>query len=118
MIKNSFLRAFSLVEMLITLVVVSVLLSAFVPVITKKMTKNIEIKSATVSSSVPIGTVVMWLEDTAPEGWLLCNGSTIPSGSQYDELRTFLDDTKTPDMRGLIVKGATATENTNGRVRD
>ncbi len=112
------LRAFSLVEMLITLVVVSVLLSAFVPVITKKMTKNIEIKAGAVSSSVPVGTVVMWLEDTAPEGWLLCNGSTIPSGAQYDELRTFLDDTKTPDMRGLIVKGATATENTNGRVRD
>ncbi len=116
--KIVYLRAFSLVEMLITLVVVSVLLSAFVPVITKKMTKNIEIKSSTVASSVPVGTIVMWLEDTAPEGWLLCNGSTIPSGSQYDELRTFLDDTKTPDMRGLIVKGATASENTNGRVRD
>ncbi len=116
--KIRFLRAFSFVEMLITLVVVSVLLSAFVPVITKKMTKNIEIKAATVSSSVPVGTVVMWLEDTAPEGWLLCNGSTIPSGAQYDELRSFLDDTKTPDMRGLIVKGATASENTNGRVRD
>ena len=116
--KYLILRAFSLVEMLITLVVVSVLLSAFVPVITKKMTKNIEVKSSVVSGSVPVGTVVMWLEDTAPEGWLLCNGATIPSGSQYDELRTFLDDTKTPDMRGLIVKGATATENTNGRVRD
>ncbi len=119
MIKIVCLRAFSLVEMLITLVVVSVLLSAFVPVITKKMTKNIEVKSSVVtSSSVPVGTVVMWLENTAPEGWLLCNGATIPSGSQYDELRAFLDDTKTPDMRGLIVKGATASENTNGRVRD
>ena len=118
MIKIVCLRAFSLVEMLITLVVVSVLLSAFVPVITKKMTKNIEVKSSVVSGSVPVGTIVMWLEDKAPEGWLLCNGDTIPSGSQYDELRTFLDDTKTPDMRGLIVKGATASENTNGRVRD
>ncbi len=116
--KIVYLRAFSLVEMLITLVVVSVLLSAFVPVITKKMTKNIEIKSATISSSVPVGTVVMWLEDTAPEGWLLCNGSTIPPDTKYDELRSFLDDTNTPDMRGLIVKGATAAENTNGRVRD
>ena len=60
----------------------------------------------------------MWLEDKAPEGWLLCNGATIPADTKYDELRTFLDDTKTPDMRGLIVKGATASENTNGRVRD
>ncbi len=112
-------RAFSLVEMLITLVVVSILLSAFVPVITKKMTKNIEVKSSVVfSSSVPVGTVVMWLEDKAPEGWLLCNGATIPADTKYDELRAFLDDTKTPDMRGLIVKGATASENTNGRVRD
>ncbi len=38
-------RAFSLVEILISLIVISCVLAAFVPVITKKMTKNIEIKA-------------------------------------------------------------------------
>ena len=47
------LNAFSLVEMLITLVVVSVLLSAFVPVITKKMTKDIEIRAISKDSNAP-----------------------------------------------------------------
>lgn len=38
-------KAFSLVEILISLIVVSILLAAFVPVITKKMSKNIEINA-------------------------------------------------------------------------
>lgn len=43
--KMKKIKAFSLVEILISLIVVSILLAAFVPVITKKMSKNIEIKA-------------------------------------------------------------------------
>lgn len=38
-------KAFSLIEILISLIVISCIMAAFVPVITKKMTKNIEIKA-------------------------------------------------------------------------
>ncbi len=105
--KNCFIRAFSLVEMLITLVVVSVLLSAFVPVITKKMTKNIDITAG----SVPVGTIVMFLGQEPPRGWLICNGDEY-SESTYPKLAKHLgkdmnNKYTVPDMRGYTAIGAT-----------
>ena len=103
------LNAFSLVEMLITLVVVSVLLSAFVPVITKKMTKNIDITAG--GSSVPVGTIVMFLGQEPPRGWLLCNGDEY-NKNDYPKLANHLGKDmngkySVPDMRGYTAVGAT-----------
>ena len=103
------LNAFSLVEMLITLVVVSVLLSAFVPVITKKMTKNIDITAG--GSSVPVGTIVMFLGQEPPRGWLLCNGDEY-NKNDYPKLANHLGKDMNgkytvPDMRGYTAVGAT-----------
>ncbi|MBQ2984574.1 MAG: tail fiber protein [Candidatus Gastranaerophilales bacterium] len=105
--KIVYLRAFSLVEMLITLVVVSVLLSAFVPVITKKMTKNIDISAG----SVPVGTIVMFLGQEPPRGWLLCNGAEY-NKDDYPKLANHLGKDENnkytvPDMRGYVPIGAT-----------
>ena len=105
--KYLILRAFSLVEMLITLVVVSVLLSAFVPVITKKMTKNIDISAG----SVPVGTIVMFLGQEPPRGWLLCNGAEY-NKDDYPKLANHLGKDENnkytvPDMRGYVPIGAT-----------
>ena len=102
-------NAFSLVEMLITLVVVSVLLSAFVPVITKKMTKNIDITAG--GSSVPVGTIVMFLGQEPPRGWLLCNGDEY-NKNDYPKLANHLGKDMNgkytvPDMRGYTAVGAT-----------
>ena len=105
-------RAFSLVEMLITLVVVSVLLSAFVPVITKKMTKNIDITTG--GSSVPVGTIVAYLghKNDIPDGWLLCDGSSF-SESDYPRLKQHLGGTNLPNLQGLTLIGATDEDNTD-----
>ena len=105
------LNAFSLVEMLITLVVVSVLLSAFVPVITKKMTKNIDI---TAGSSVPVGTIVAFLghKNDIPDGWLLCDGSSF-SESDYPKLKQHLKGTNLPNLKGLTLIGASDEDNTD-----
>ena len=105
------LNAFSLVEMLITLVVVSVLLSAFVPVITKKMTKNIDI---TAGSSVPVGTIVAYLghKNDIPDGWLLCDGSSF-SESDYPKLKQHLKGTNLPNLKGLTLIGASNEDNTD-----
>ena len=105
--KIVYLRAFSLVEMLITLVVVSVLLSAFVPVITKKMTKNIDIVGG---GSVPVGTIVMFLGQEPPRGWLLCNGAEYDK-DDYPKLANHLGKDRngkytTPELRGYTTVGA------------
>ena len=104
-------KGFSLVEMLITLVVVSVLLSAFVPVITKKMTKNIDI---TAGSSVPVGTIVAYLghKNDIPDGWLLCDGSSF-SESDYPKLKQHLKGTNLPNLKGLTLIGASDEDNTD-----
>ena len=106
-LSKKFFKGFSLVEMLITLVVVSVLLSAFVPVITKKMTKNVDI----VSGSVPVGTIVMFLGQETPRGWLLCNGDEY-NKNDYPKLANHLGKDMNgkytvPDMRGYTAVGAT-----------
>lgn len=55
-----------------------------------------------VSSSVPIGTVMMWATTTPPTDWLECNGNTIPT--IYTALRSLIGTTL-PDLRGVFVRG-------------
>ena len=52
----------------------------------------------------PIGTVMAWLVDAAPAGWLLCNGQVI-DGTLYPELRALLG-ANVPDFRGSFLRGA------------
>lgn len=105
--ENKVKHAFSLVEILISLVVVSVLLAAFVPVITKKMSKNIDIELP--SGSAPVGTIVMYLGQTPPSGWLVCNGEEF-SETTYPKLYAHLKSNKLPDMRGYTPIGATDSD--------
>lgn len=78
---------------------------------------------------VPTGGMTMWLTDTAPSGWLICNGDTIGlssgthQGNQYEAIFEILKDvapnagtevwgTNTvtlPDMRRRVPMGAGGT---------
>lgn len=53
----------------------------------------------------PRGIIVAYGGSTAPEGWLLCDNSKIPDGSQYDALRQLLGAENTPDLRGYFIRG-------------
>lgn len=68
---------------------------------------------------VPVGTVQMFAGATAPEGYLLCNGDTIPNGSgtvqgvttNFSALFAVVGSSygssgKLPDMRGVFARGA------------
>jgi len=72
----------------------------------------------TIPSGVPIGTIVAYygeIKNTSdiPDGWLLCDGSTIPTGSDYDKLRQICQNNGhsgvTPDLRGQFLRGAGIT---------
>jgi|GEM_PF-6954740 len=52
----------------------------------------------------PVGTVIMYYGITAPEGYLICNGSPF-SVTTYPQLYALLGKATTPDMRGLFVRG-------------
>lgn len=53
----------------------------------------------------PIGAVTMWVTATPPTGWLICDGSAIPS--QYTALIALVG-ANTPDLRNMAPVGASA----------
>lgn len=64
-------------------------------------------------NGVPTGSVMPFIGTVAPHGWLLCDGTDIPSGTYYDNLKT-LAGAKTPDLRGMFLRG-TGNTATSGR---
>ncbi len=64
----------------------------------------------------PVGTVVAYIGLTPPDGWVMCDGTPI-TDSKYADLRSVLSASglstaKTPDLRGIFVRGA----NTNAKM--
>lgn len=53
---------------------------------------------------VPIGTIQMWATSTAPDGWLICNGSSF-SASTYPELNNILGGNTLPNFSGRFPLG-------------
>ncbi len=64
-----------------------------------------KLASAVANALVPVGTIAAYAGDTAPTGWLLCNGT---STSGYTSLANLVGAT-TPDMRGRFPIGDNAT---------
>ena len=64
-----------------------------------------------VAGGVPIGTVVMWFGETAPTGWLICDGSGFDINT-YPALHAHLQTVRnyktgiTPNFQGLYPGGA------------
>ena len=55
-------------------------------------------------NGVPTGAIMPYIGTTAPNGWLLCDGTAIPSGIYYDKLKT-LTGSNTPDLRAMFLRG-------------
>jgi len=96
-------KAFTLVEMLMALLIVSVILSASMPIITS------HIKAQTVNQKndgMPIGGIIVWgSEKPLPDNtWLEANGQAIPNGVEYEEIRSIYGN-NLPDYRGVFLRG-------------
>ncbi|HZW26239.1 MAG TPA: tail fiber protein [Gallionella sp.] len=50
---------------------------------------------------IPTGTIVAFYGDKAPKGWMLCDGSDIPS--DHKDLRQLVGE-RVPDLRSMFVK--------------
>jgi microcystin-dependent protein len=53
---------------------------------------------------VPVGAVMPYVGSTAPTGWLLCDGATIPAGPEYAALRS-LTGGNTPNLQQRFIVG-------------
>lgn len=56
-------------------------------------------------NGVPTGSIMPFIGTVAPNGWLLCDGSAIPAGTYYDNLRTLMGGNNTPDLRAMFLRG-------------
>lgn len=63
-------------------------------------------------NGVPTGAIMPFVGTTAPQGWMLCDGSTIPVNVNTASLRTLLGTTTTPDLRAMFLRG-TGTGNSH-----
>ncbi len=54
---------------------------------------------------MPVGSIVAYHGAAAPDGWLWCDGSTIPQEDKYKDLKGLLGKSTTPDLRGRTLIG-------------
>ncbi len=80
-------KAFSLAEMLIVILLMSVAMVVMAPVMTKKVKEpppQVKIVGG-MGDGVPVGTIVLFYGDNIPEGWQECSGQSL-STHGFEEL--------------------------------
>jgi microcystin-dependent protein len=65
-------------------------------------------------NGAPTGSIMVYMGQTAPQGWLLCNGGTIPIDNSTQALRDLLGNTNTPNLQGMFLRG-TGTSSVNNQ---
>ncbi len=55
----------------------------------------------------PVGTIAAYMGNTAPPGWLPCNGA--PVDDKYAVLKSMLVGGRTPDLQGVFLRGLDPT---------
>ena len=66
-------------------------------------------------NGVPTGTIMAYIGNTAPTGWLLCDGASFPDNVYYAQLKALLGSTTAPDLRGLFLRGVGAATGYTGK---
>lgn len=57
------------------------------------------------SNGVPTGAIMPYVGATVPDGWLLCDGSTILNTVNTKALRDLLGTNATPNLQGMFLRG-------------
>lgn len=89
-------KAFTLAEMMVVLLVLSIVLAATMPIITKRSKPSI-----TDQMNLPPGIIAPFAGNTIPPGWLLCDGQ---STANYPGLAAVVGP-NVPDLRGEFIRG-------------
>jgi len=94
------MKAFTLVEMLLALLVVSIILSASLPVISSR--QKAVAQDVNQNVGMPVGGIILWTDmETLPDNtWLECDGSALPTGIEYEQARRVFGEAL-PDLRDV-----------------
>lgn len=109
-----FKKAFSIFEILMFLLIISIALASSLPIISTRQKALID--SRNTFNNVPIGLILIWYGNGVPNSTFLpCNGQQIPDTSEYKELRDLVGE-KTPNFSGLFLRGRNTQTISNGQV--
>lgn len=61
-------------------------------------------------NGVPTGAVMPFIGTVAPQGWLMCDGSTFPDNANNANLKALLGGTTTPNLQGMFLRGTGTAE--------
>lgn len=96
------LNGFSLLEIMMALVVVSIMLAIMAPVLTNKKPSEAPPAKVQIIDSTPVGVIVAWYGENYPEGWIPLDGREI-SGPEYEDLRNVLEGIEElPDINNAM----------------
>jgi microcystin-dependent protein len=56
-------------------------------------------------NGVPTGAIMPFMGTVAPKGWLIADGRTFPNDIYHAKLRAIYSDGRTPDLRGMFLRG-------------
>ena len=113
--KKESKKAFSLAEMMVVMLILTLALAASLPIITKQQHA---IQTAT-TGGVPVGIIIAYAGITVPTGWLPCDGSSIARAT-YADLFAAISTTygsvsgstfNLPDLRGRVPLGLDSSTN-------
>lgn len=62
-------------------------------------------------NGVPTGSIMPFIGTVAPNGWLLCDGSTFADNASNANLKALLGSTTTPNLKGMFLRGTGTAAN-------
>lgn len=97
-LKQRTLKAFSLLEIMVALVIVSIMLAVMAPTLTVKAPQKETVTVQASGDNIPVGAIIAWYGTKYPEGWLPLDGQVIDA-PEYEELRGVLEGlSELPDV--------------------
>ncbi len=95
-------NAFTMIEIMMALVVVSIMLAVMAPVLTTT-TKPSEAANIQVinKDTTPVGVIAAWFGSNYPKGWIPVSGQPIDP-AQYPELKEVLQRDTLPDLNSGV----------------
>jgi len=70
---------------------------------------SLTIAASALPAAIPTGAISMWATSSAPDGWLLCDGSTFDA-STYADLNTLLGGNTLPNLQGRVPVGVSSSD--------
>ncbi|HIQ89702.1 TPA: tail fiber protein [Candidatus Galligastranaerophilus faecipullorum] len=98
-------KGFTLAEMLVATLVLSIMLVVMAPVMTKKAKERVSQKIEVVQSQeqgVPVGAIVLWYGPDIPEGWQECSGQMLDENEMSELKNAISTSDYLPDLNRFL----------------